>query len=365
MKQTLTYFSKTIVPQLTSGQNQHYGQDLQGIRVVDLTVKLGKIKSTFINEQHFDIIDTTSPEDYKDITIPGGEYDTALDWGVKFAQIYSQATGTTTTAAIDDTKTRLVFTTNSDKYLIQRTEPVRCVGHVAYTSFSDVRSEVPSPNIAVECPIPDGSYTPKQYAVALETALNVTYPGTVKQTHRANYDRNLDRITVTLSVDGDNNRYVYFNKTASEYIGMPFGTYWIYRRFGGGSDLRIPPNPPQQLNKETQDLSVMGYPFGPGRGKVGTFDKPYISVDGAYDCVMLCSNALSRFGTLLNGTDSNVLVVLPTMGVIQDWVKCSYEHRSWHVPSGPIRYNSLDFYITDASGHRFDDARFIVTLEIQ
>ncbi len=364
VKQTLTYFSKTIAPQLLSGTNAHYGQNIQGIRVVDLAVKLGKIKSTYINEQHFDLVDEDHPETYNSMTIPDGNYDTAEDWGVAFAQIYSTATSTTTTCAIDETNTRLIFTSDSNKYSIQRVEPVVIKGHCAYVSFSANISEMPS-SIMIKCPIPDGTYTPKSYASALESALNVSQPGNDHETYAVAYDRALNRITISLSSTTDNNRYVSFNKVASEYVGFPYGKFLIYKRFGGASHLQVLPLQPKQLNDETPDLSVMGWPFGVNRGKIGIFDKPFISIDGAYDAVLLCSNALRPFGMLMNGTNSNCLVTLPTMGVILDWVKCDYSHRAWHQPTAPIDYNSLDFYITDASGHVFEDARFIVTLEIQ
>ena len=361
-----SYFSKSLTPQYVSPENQRMARNIKSIRITEVSIKLGQIKRTPIDEQHFDLIKQGDENNVIEMTIPAGLYESGSTWAAVVCTKFKEATGLDLTYTLDPSNSFLKFASPSN-IQVQRTEPVRVQGHTAFVSFSTTEdinnpdSEKPAPNIHIACPIPDGFYTPYTYAKALEDTLNVQVSGNTNQVYTVTYNRQVDRFEIDLSMSGDNNRFLWFNTPAVDYTG--FTSRIVWHRFGGEPTKKRANIAPRQLNRTTPSLAIVGYPFGVNRGVLADFDKGYISLDGSYDVVLLCSDDLRQHSILCNGNTSNVLQSIPTFGAVEEWITAAYPNCAWSTPTNGEDFNHLSFYCSDMAGHRFEDAKFIVSME--
>jgi hypothetical protein len=140
--------------------------------------------------------------------------------------------------------------------------------------------------------IPDGAYTPQQYADKLKDVLNkvqqtesdpsfspeTMWEGPVVWDVKYNEASQKFEFWGQQRHNYDYNLYLHFNEAASDYVGLPYGSWMEFERFGGGSNFATPPN------------------------KALTLPKFY----------RICSNNLSQFGFSYDSSlGSNIIAVVP------------------------------------------------------
>lgn len=205
------------------------------------------------------------------------------------------------------------------------------VGHVAYRSFSSESETEPAPNIKVPYTVPDGSYTPDEYATALTKALN-------KEDNQGEftvtYNQSSGKMDIFYTALGyDNAVYLTFNEQASDYLGTNFGEWMRWTRFGSEKTLTTP-------------------------RKVLALPRYY----------RVCSNKLAQFGMAYdNSMGSNILGIIP-VDYSKKWTSWENSDDFFHFrTNNDCRLNTLlDIEIfAEESIAPIKDPDFVLVFQIQ
>lgn len=223
------------------------------------------------------------------------------------------------------------------------------VGHRALLRVSHINETTPHSQGQV-FEIPDGSYTPEQYAKTLENALNKIK--TLDSADNVATDSDLYKPPVTweiqynpgsgnfefyaqISSSYDYNVYLSFNEPASDYTGLPFGQNLMWERYGGEQHVvRTPPRP------------VLALPR-------------YFRV---------CSNQLAQFGfNYDNSMGSNIIGIVP-IDYSRKWSSWENHDNFFHARANNdiILQSLLDIEIfLEESIHPIQNPDFVLVFQLQ
>ena len=202
--------------------------------------------------------------------------------------------------------------------------------HVVYRSFSSDTEDVPSPNIKEPFVIPDGSYTPDEYAKKLSELLSVRASGS----YYVGFDSSTGKMTFKFSRNPDyvNNTYLSFNEEAADYIGTNFGQWIQFKRYFD--------------DPVTAPRKVLALPR----------------------FYRICSNLLSQFGFAYdNSMGSNILGVVP-IDYSKKWTSWENNDSFFHYrENNDLTIHSLiDIEIfAEESIKPIEDPDFVLVFQIQ
>lgn len=168
--------------------------------------------------------------------------------------------------------------------IINYTE-LNVVGHQARLSVSSVGTHTPPATFEV-FNIPDGAYTPEQYAAKLQDVLNkvrrdeddvsltVTTENLYKPpvTWEIKYNEPSQKFEFWAyhELGYEYNVYLRFNEPAADYVGQPFGTWMEFERYGINTHYNTTTNKaltlPRYYRVCSNNLSQFGYSYDSSLG---------------------------------------------------------------------------------------------------
>ena len=84
------------------------------------------------------------------------------------------------------------------------------------------------------------------------------------------------------------------------------------------------------------------------------------------DYVLLRSNALASFGSIVDGSRKNVLKQIPLLGAAGNtWVQVNDGERYWTERPNSTQMNEIDWYLSDLYGMTLSNANFSVDFDIK
>ena len=203
--------------------------------------------------------------------------------------------------------------------------------HVFYKSFSDENEDVPAPNIREPFVIPDGHYTPDEYAKTMTELLMATAP---RGRWAVSFDESTGKMRIEYNRDDGyvNNVYITFNEEASDYVGANFDQWLQWKKF--------------EPSKKILTRNVLQLPR----------------------FYRICSNTLAQFGFMYdNSSSTNILGVVP-VDYSRKWTSWENTDSFFHYRENNelTIYNLLDIEIfAEESIKPIVDPEFVLVFQIQ